>query len=150
MLKRRCIGTARNFANKPVFFACNGVQIRQRVSYKAGAKEGGRTARNSRNASRARKKILQMAARRAAGVPGDRRKARRRVVQHPERTTAARHGEGMKGRGRGCAPWGGYRGGEDRSKSGRQAGRHDEAKRFGVSEWCGCSSSRVRIYSSYI
>ena len=45
---------------------------------------------------------------------------------------------------------GGYRGGGDRSKSGRQAGRHDEAKRFGVSEWCGCSSSRVRIYSSYI
>ena len=52
MLKRRCIGTAHNFANKPVSFACNGVQIRQRVSYKAGAKEGGRTARNSRNASR--------------------------------------------------------------------------------------------------
>ena len=95
MLKRRCIGTARNFANKPVSFACNGVQIRRRVSYKAGAKEGGRTARNSRNASRARKKILQMAARRAAGVPGDRRKARRRVVQHPERTTAARHGDGI-------------------------------------------------------
>ena len=44
---------------------------------------------------------------------------------------------------------GGYRG-EDRSKSGRQAGRHDEAKRFGVSEWCGCSSSRVRIYIAAI
>ena len=71
------------------------------------------------------------------------------MVQHPERTTAARHGEGMKGRGRGCAPWGGI-GGEDRSKSGRQAGRHDEAKRFGVSEWYGCSSSRAYIYSSYI
>ena len=75
MLKRRCIGTARNFANKPVFFACNGVQIRRRVSYKAGTKEDGRTARNSRNASRARKKILQKAARKAAGVPDDRRKA---------------------------------------------------------------------------
>ena len=149
MLKRRCIGTARNFANKPVSFACNGVQTRRRVSYKAGTKEDGRTARNSRNASRARKKILQKAARKAACVPDDRRKARRRVVQHPERTTAARHGEGTKGRGRGCAPWGDI-GGKDRSKSGRQAGRHDEAKRFGVSEWCGCSSSRVRIYSSYI
>ena len=71
------------------------------------------------------------------------------MVQHPERTTAARYGEGTKGRGRGCAPWGGYRGG-DRSKSGRQAGRHDEAKRFGVSEWYGCSSSRVRIYIAAI
>ena len=44
---------------------------------------------------------------------------------------------------------GGYRG-KDRSKSGRQAGRHDEAKRFGVSEWCRCSSSRVRIYIAAI
>ena len=106
MLIRRRIDTARNFANKPVFFACNGVQIRRRISYKAGTKEDGRTARNSRNASRARKKILQKAARKAACVPDDRRKARRRVVWHPERTTAARHGEGTKGRGRGCAPWG--------------------------------------------
>ena len=125
MLKRRCIGTAHNFANKPVSFACNGVQIRQRVSYKAGTKEDGRTARNSRNASRARKKILQKAARKAACVPDDRRKARRRVVQHPERTTAARHEEGTKGRGgRGCAPWGGYIGGEeDRAGvEGRQEG----------------------------
>ena len=45
---------------------------------------------------------------------------------------------------------GGDIGGRDRSKSGRQAGRHDEAKRFGVSEWCGCSSSRVRIYIAAI
>lgn len=35
MLIRRGIDTARNFVNKPVFFACNGVQIRRRVSYKA-------------------------------------------------------------------------------------------------------------------
>ena len=69
MLKRRLVGTAHNFANKPVSFVCNGVQIRQRVSYKAGTKEDGRTARNSRNASRARKKILQKAARKAACVP---------------------------------------------------------------------------------
>ena len=54
-----------------------------------------------------------------------------------------------KGKGRGCAPWGDI-GGGDRSKSGRQAGRHDEAKRFGVSEWYGCSSSRVRIYIAAI
>ena len=135
MLIRRRIDTARNFANKPVSFACNGVQTRRRVSYKAGTKEDGRTARNSRNASRARKKILQKAARKAACVPDDRRKARRRVVQHPERTTAARHGEGTKGRGEAAHRGGDIRGGEDRSKSGRQAGRHDEAKRFGVSEW---------------
>ena len=150
MLIRRSIDTARDFANKPVSFACNGVQTRRRVSYKAGTKEDGRTARNSRNASRARKKILQMAARRAAGVPGDRRKARRRVVQHPERTTAARYGGRDKGKGARLRTVGGYRGGEDRSKSGRQTGRHDEAKRFGVSEWCGCSSSRVRIYIAAI
>ena len=78
MLLRRRIDTARNFANKPVSFACNGVQTRRRVSHKAGTKEDGRTVRNSRNASRARKKILQKAARKAAGVPDDRRKARRR------------------------------------------------------------------------
>lgn len=53
ILIRRAIDTAHNFANKPVFFACNGVQIRRRVSYKAGTKENDRTARNSRNASRA-------------------------------------------------------------------------------------------------
>ena len=32
------VGAAHNFTNKPVFFECNGVQIRQRVSYKAGTK----------------------------------------------------------------------------------------------------------------
>ena len=122
MLIRRRIDTARNFANKPVFFACNGVQIRRRVSYKAGTKEDGRTARNSRNASRVRKKILQKAARKAAGVPDDRRKARRRVVQHPERTTAARYGEGTKGRGRGCAPWGDIGGKIGARVEGRQEG----------------------------
>ena len=105
MLIRRRIDTARNFANKPVFFACNGVQIRQRVSYKPGTEEDGRTARNSRNTSRARKKILQKAAQRAAAclmIDGK----QLRVVQRPGRTISARHGEGTKGRGRGCAPWG--------------------------------------------
>ena len=132
MLLRRRIDTARNFANKPVSFACNGVQTRRRVSHKAGTKEDGRTARNSRNASRARKKILQKAARKAACVPGDRRKARRRVVQHPGRTTAARHGEGTKGMGRGCAPWGERRPGR---VEGRQEGttrRKGSACRSGV------------------
>lgn len=52
MLIRRRIGAAHNFANKPVSFACDGAQIRRRVSHKAGTKEGGRTARNSRNTSR--------------------------------------------------------------------------------------------------
>ena len=109
MLIRRRIDTARNFANKPVLFACNGVQIRRRVRHKADTKEGGRTARNSRNASRAWKKILQKAARMGGGVPGDRRKTAARG-QHPERTTAARHG----GKG--------YREGEKegRNRSGRQ------------------------------
>ena len=81
-------------------------------------------------------------------MPDDRRKARRRVGQHPERTTA-RHGGRDKGKGARLRTVGGYRG-KDRSKSGRQAGRHDEAKRFGVSEWCRCSSSRVRIYIAAI
>ena len=123
MLTRRLVGTVRNFANKPVSFACNGMQTRRRVSYKAGTKEDGRTARTSRNASRARKKILQKAARKAACVPDDRRKARRRVGQHPERTTA-RHGGRDKGKGARLRTVGGYRG--------EGEGRHDEAKRFGV------------------
>ena len=130
MLIRRRIDTARNFANKPVSFACNGVQTRRRVSYKAGTKEDGRTARNSRNASRARKKILQKAARKAACVPDDRRKARRRVVQHPERTTAARHGEGIKGRGRGCAPWGDI-GGEREDRAGVEGRQEGTTRRKG-------------------
>ena len=45
ILIRRKIDTAHNFANKPVFSACNGVQIRRRVSYKADTKEDGRTPR---------------------------------------------------------------------------------------------------------
>lgn len=61
MLIWRAIDTERNFVNKPVFFACGGVQMRRRTSYKAGAKEGGRTAQNNRNASRAWKKILPKA-----------------------------------------------------------------------------------------
>ena len=71
------------------------------------------------------------------------------MVQHPERTTAARYGGKGQREGARLRTVGGYRG-EDRSKSGRQAGRHDEAKRFGVSEWYGCSSSRVRIYIAAI
>ena len=35
---------------------------------------------------------------------------------------------------------GGIGGREDRSRGGRQAERHDEAKRFGASEWYRCSS----------
>ena len=87
MLIRRRIDAAHNLANKPVFFVCNGVQIRRRVSHKAGTEEDGRTARNSRNTSRARKKNLQIAARWAAGVPGDPRKAsaRRCSIQSVQR-----------------------------------------------------------------
>lgn len=96
MLIRRRIDTVRNFENKPVFFACNGVQIRRRVSHKAGTKEGGRTAQNSRNASRAWNKILQKAARKGGGVSDDRRKARRRVVHG----AASRAHNGSEARGR--------------------------------------------------
>ena len=79
-------------------------------------------------------------------MPDDRRKASARVVQHPGRTTAAKErgtGEGTKGRGRGCAPWGDIGGGA-------KAGQARRAKKFGVSEWCRCSSSRVRIYIAAI
>ena len=123
MLKRRCIGTARNFANKPVSFACNGVQTRRRVSYKAGTKEDGRTARNSRNASRARKKILQKAARKAACVPDDRRKARRRVggIQSVQRRRGT--GKGYREGGQAAHRGGGYRGGKIGARvEGRQEG----------------------------
>ena len=55
-----------------------------------------------------------------------------RVVQRPGHTTAARHGEGTKGRGK-AAHRGGYRGeGRERQEQERKRGRHDEAKRFGV------------------
>ena len=108
-LARRVIGTPHNFANKPVFFACNGVQIRRRVSHKADAEEGGRTAQNSRNASRDSKKILQKAAQRAAAclmIDGK----QLRVVQRPGRTISARHGGRDKGKGERLRTVGGYRG----------------------------------------
>ena len=89
-----------------------------------------------------------MAAQRAAGVPGDRRKAAARwcSIQDVQRRRGTGRDKGKRARLRTV---GDIRG-EDRGKSGRQAGRHDEAKRFGVSEWCGCSSSRVRIYIAAI
>lgn len=71
---------------------------------------------------------------------------------HPERTTAARHGEGTKGRGRGCAPWGGYRGREEeRQEQERKRGRHNggEKVRRGVVVWVQLLA-RAYIYSSYI
>ena len=73
-----------------------------------------------------------------------------RVVQRPERTTAARHGGRDIGKGARLRTVGGDIGGEKRQKQGRKAGRRDEAKTFGVSEWYGCSSSRVRIYIAAI
>lgn len=121
ILIRRAIDAARNFANKPVFFACDGVRMRRRVSYKVGTKEGDRTAQNSRNASHAWKKFLQMAAQRAAGVPGDRRKARRRVV-HGAASRAHNGGEAAH-RGEG------YRGEERGGRSRRKAQRGEKVRR---------------------
>ena len=57
-------------------------------------------------------------------------------VHRPERTTAARHGEGTKGRGRGCAPWGGgYRGRKREAGAGeeeRKTQRGEKVRRVGV------------------
>ena len=149
MLIRRRVDTARNFANKPVSFACNGVQSRRRVSYKADTEEDGRTARNSRNASRARKKILQKAARKAAGVPDDRRKAAARwcSIQDVQR----RRGTGKGARLRTVG--GGYRGEEREGRSrgwkaGRKARRGEKVRRVGV-VWVQLLA-RAYIYSCYI
>lgn len=137
MLIRRSIGTARNFANKPVLFACNGVQIRRRVSHKAGTEKDGRTAQNSRNASRAWNKILQMTARKGGGVPDDRRKARRRVV-HGAASRAHNGGE-ARGRDKGKGErlhtvGGGYRGRRKKAGAGKKA-RRGEKDRRGVVVW---------------
>lgn len=153
MLIRRRIDTAHNFANKPVFFACNGVQIRRRVRHKAGTEEGGRTARNSRNASRARKKILPKAARMGGGVPGDRRKARRRVVHG----AASRAHNGGEARGKGqreggeAAHRGGYRGRKREAGAGVEdkKARRGEKDRRGVVVWVQLLA-RAYIYSCYI
>lgn len=112
---RRRIGTARNFANKPVFFACDGVQIRRRVSYKPGTKESGRTARNSRTPRAPEKKFYrrQCNERRACLVIDGKRGGEWCTALHPERTTAAR-----------LRTVGGDIGGkrEGRSRSGRMEG----------------------------
>lgn len=146
MLIRRKIDTAHNFVNKPVFFACNGVQIRRRVSHKAGTEEDGRTAQNSRNASRARKKNLQMAARKSGGrawrsteSSGD--GCSIQGVQ-PRRGTGKGQREGARLR-----TVGGYRG-EQEWKEGRQARRGEKVRR-GVVVWVQLLA-RAYIYSSYI
>ena len=117
ILIRRRICTAHNFANKPVFFACDGVQMRQRVSYKPDTKESGRTARNSRNASRVWKKILPKAAQRAAS-------GARCSIQ-----SADTHNRNGRARLRTVGEYKGEK--EDRSKSGKKAQR-STAKTFGV------------------
>lgn len=149
MLIRRRIDTAHNFANKPVFFACDGVQIRRRVSYKAGTEEGGRTARNSRNASRALKKILQKTAQRAAACLMIDGKQRRGwcCIQSAQR----RRGRGRdKGKGERLRTVGGeYRGGKrDRSRREREEGttrRKSSAWRSGEG-----AAPHARIYIAAI
>ena len=125
--------------------------IRRRVSYKADTREGGRTARNSRNASRASKKILQMAARKDGGVSCDPRKAsaRRCSIQGAQsrRGTGKGYREGGKAAHRGGGNIRGKR--EDRSRGGRQAGTTSEkVRRVGV-VWVQLLA-RAYIYSSYI
>ena len=124
-MTRRAIDTVHNFANKPVFFACNGVQMRRRVSYKAGTKESDRTARNSRNASRLKENFTDGSTegRRVCLVIDGKRGGEWCTALHPERTTAARLRTVVRG----------DIGGEREGRSRRKAGRHDEAKRFGVS-----------------
>lgn len=68
---------------------------------------------------------------------------------HPERTTAARHGEGTKGRGRGCAPWGDIGGGRERQEQGWKVGRHDERKSSAWRSGEG-AAPRARIYIAAI
>lgn len=132
MLIRRRIDAAHNFTNKPVFFACNGVQTRRRVSHKADTKEGGRTAQNSRNASRAWNKILQMAAQRAAGVPDDRRKtAASGAAPRTHNRDEARGRD--KGKGERLRTVGGYRGEEERGRSRRE--REEGTTRRKGSAW---------------
>lgn len=109
-LARRMIDTAHNFTNKPVFFACDGVQIRRRVSYKVGTKESDRTAQNSRTPRAPERKFCRW--------------------QHGRRRACLMIG-GKRG-GEWCTAWGG---GEGRSRSGRQAGttrRKSSAWRSGV------------------
>lgn len=131
MLIRRRIDTAHNFTNKPVSFACNGVQIRRRVRHKAGTEEGGRTARNSRNASRARKKILQKGARMGGGVPGDRRKAA--AMGAASRAYNGGEAQGRdKGKGARLRTMGDIGGGRERQEQEWKTRRHDEEKRIGV------------------
>ena len=45
---------------------------------------------------------------------------------------------------------GGYRGRKRESGAGEEGRQARRAKKFGVSEWYGCSSSRVRIYIAAI
>lgn len=131
MLIRRRIDTARNFAHKPVFFAYNGVQIRQCVSYKADTEEGGRTARNSRNASRALKKILQKTAQRAAACLTIDGKQRRGAASRAHNLGEARGRDIGKGE-RLRTVGGDIGGGRERQEQERKRGRHNEAKRFSV------------------
>ena len=64
----------------------------------------------------------------------DRRKATARMVQHPERTTSARRGGRDIGKGARLRTVGEYKGEEEERGQEQEwkAGRHDEAKAFGV------------------
>ena len=148
MLIRRRIDAAYNFTNKPVSFACNGVQIRRRISHKAGTKESGRTAQNSRNASRAWKKILQKTAQRAAACLMIDGKQRRGGAAPRTHNLGEARGKGYRERGEAAHRGGEYRGG-DRSRGRRTEGTPSEKVRRGVVVWVQLLA-RAYIYSCYI
>jgi hypothetical protein len=123
-LARRKIGTAHNFANRPVFFACNGVQIRRRVSYKPARKKAAERRKIAERLARLKEHFTDGSTegRRACLMIDGKRGGEWCTALHPERTTAAR----LRTVG------GGYRGEERRQEQEWKAGRHDEAKKFGV------------------
>ena len=55
-------------------------------------------------------------------------------------------GKGYREGGTAAHRGGNIRGGERESGAGEEGRQARRAKKFGVSEWYGCSSSRVRIY----
>ena len=127
ILIRRAIDTACNFANKPVFFACNDVRMRRRVSYKAGIKEAAGRRKIAGTPRTPERKFYrrQHKGRRACLVIGGKRGGEWCTALHPERTTAAR----LRTVG------GGYRGGRREKAGAGVEGRKEGTTRRKSSAW---------------